>query len=138
MRVSTRHYEGQEFLAKKGITDVPELGLHIADFLGELMRGLYKLDPLSFEPFHRGEWYNHQGTAVYIRLGQGLSLCTFDGDFLTRLVLLSHDWGVRVELIPNTVHNKPQLLKLVVTPYEPPMIEGVLARHRSQYPQSEA
>ena len=66
-----------------------ELGWRAADLLSEWVGGLHHL-PANGE---RVDWSNPFVIAVNLR---GVGLSTFDGDQLTRLVLLSHDKLVRI------------------------------------------
>ena len=128
-----RYNEGHEFLIKKGIFEGESLERsyfgftrRAADFLGELLGGLYKLPKENFD----SRWYDRTFIKVFL---PDIGMCTYDGDFLTRLVFLSHDFGVRCELLKVS-----DGLYMAVTDYTPPAIEVVLARYRERYPKEDS
>jgi len=66
-----------------------ELGREAADLLGDVFLGIYHLNHRSLS---RVEW----GDSRCIRVTIGRELATFDGDELTRLVVLGHHRMLRV------------------------------------------
>lgn len=76
---------------------VSELGYRVADLLDEWRGGLHHVDSTTASKVN---WWDK----VYIEIKwRHLSLTTFDGDNLTRLVFLSHDKLIRVDIDPLTV-----------------------------------
>ena len=71
-----------------------ELGLAVADFLGELYLGIYHLRESSLE---RVDWSNQHH--IVITIGHK-DWSTVDFNTLTRLVFLAHHMAIRVELVP--------------------------------------
>lgn len=100
-----RYYAGSEWLASNlkymGITPSPH-GLRVADLLGELAHGLYHIS----EAVHSSgtDWTDPRYVRVCLRPAY-INLCTVDRNFLTRLVFLAHDYGMRVEIDPHTFHH---------------------------------
>jgi hypothetical protein len=69
-----------------------EFGCRVADLLGELMYGIYHLD---YGALNRVNWANE----TYIQLIDGYNHWgTFDSNYLTRLVLLAHKYGIKVSI----------------------------------------
>lgn len=123
--------EGREFLAKKGIhpeQEGNEFGNIVADYLGEVFGGLYRLPEANFHGDRKSEWYSPLG--VCVMLGNR-ELSTYDYDLLTRLVFLSFDFGLRCAVVNGS--NK-EGTKLIITPHTPPPLETTLDRYRSLYP----
>lgn len=87
-------YSGSEWLQHQMPTvALSELGVAVADILGEVFRGLYHLDNSSL--YHdRTDWTN---TRVII-VTTSRELATHDGPELTWLVLLCHAHGVRLAI----------------------------------------
>lgn len=89
-------YSGAEWLRRNMDLDpkskpMSPLGIMVADLLGHLFYGLYHWDN------HRStDWSNSQ----YIRCIVHKELSTFDFSDLTRLVLLAHRTGLRVQVGP--------------------------------------
>jgi len=75
---------------------VSEIGYRVADLLDIWLGGLHHLD---HDVAVKANWWDH-----YIELKWRFRpLTTFDGDNLTRLVFLSHDKLIRVDIDPLTV-----------------------------------
>lgn len=134
-----RHYAGSEWLIsnlKYEQKPAPSaLGLRVADLLGELAHGLYHL---SKGAKYDTDWSNTHHIEVSLENGY-VTLCTVDSNFLTRLVFLAHDYGMRVEIRPRTFRH----LTLMFWQREVrdgsisercPTAEDALAAHRAAYP----
>lgn len=79
------------------IRPVSELGYRVADLLDIWIGGLHHLD---ISVAKKANWWD----TAYVELKwRHPGLATFDGDNLTRLVFLSHDKMVRVDIDPLTV-----------------------------------
>lgn len=114
---------------------VSELGYRVADLLDEWRGGLHHVD---LGAASKANWWD----SAYVELKlRHMSLTTFDGDNLTRLVFLSHDKLIRVDIDPLTVgmfrfmfhgrHSRDGGL------YERfPEIETQLSRWRERYPRT--
>lgn len=98
-------YAGAEWIksAFKNKTMSP-FGEKVADLLGNVFLGIYHLNRSALR---NAEWDNKTFISINYDGGMG----TYDGDILTRLVLLAHDMCVRVEIQPNM-----RYLKLVFHP----------------------
>lgn len=88
-----QQYAGAEWIKQNITADTSELGRDVADFLGDLFRGIYHLNPTSLR---KVDWKNPHFVRVTINKG----LATFDFDELTRIVVLSHDRMIRVSVEP--------------------------------------
>lgn len=134
-----RRFAGNEWLTsnlayeKKGAPSA--LGRRVADLLGELALGLYHLPKSAL---YDTDWSNTHHIEVSLENGY-VTLCTVDSNFLTRLVFLAHDYGMRVEIRPRTFRH----LTLMFWQREVrdgsisercPTAEDALAAHRAAYP----
>jgi hypothetical protein len=114
---------------KPGI-EISELGTKVADIIDRLYVGIYHKDDAVLHK--RVQWNNPSWIeiVVYDRLS------TFDSDRLTHLVLLAHDYCVRVEISAAA----PQYLRLGFSPrmrkgevhQRHPNIESAIATYRSR------
>ncbi len=87
-------YAGSDWVKKSlKVANMSPVGEEAADFLGDLFLGIYHLNSSQLR---KVEWDND----LYIRIVISANLATFDGDLLTRLVVLSHDRMLRVEVNP--------------------------------------
>ena len=68
-----------------------EFGARVADFLGDWQYGIYHLPSKSLK---RMQWGDERWMELVIYGG----MATYDFDYLTRLVVLAHDYGIRIEL----------------------------------------
>ena len=76
------------------IDNMSPLGEEAADFLGDLYLGIYHMDTKSL---FKVDWADDH--CIRVQLPACRSLATFDGDMLTRIVVLSHDRMLRVDLM---------------------------------------
>jgi hypothetical protein len=93
-KVSKSQYAGSDWLVKDLLHAQPhkkpsEFGLRVADLLGDLYQGLYHLSEKTLKLV---EWEHLN----YVTLCVPDELATFDGDRLTNLVILAHDYHIRV------------------------------------------
>jgi hypothetical protein len=88
-----QQYAGSEWIKKNVTTDTSELGRDVADFLGDLFKGIYHLNLTSLR---KVAWNN----PYFIRVTINQGLATYDFDELTRIVVLSHDRKIRVSVEP--------------------------------------
>ncbi len=85
-------YSGADWLRSDlGIKEISELGERVAEILGELYYGLYHLQTRTLE---RVNWSN----SMWIEIVLDRDMATYDGDTLTRLVILCHELLVRCEI----------------------------------------
>ncbi len=84
-------------------TEVSPLGEQVAEFLNVLAAGIYHLDYLALK---KVEWSN--GQYMSINIWRSGKFATYDFDWLTRIVVLSHDRCIRVEIEPSS----PKTLRL--------------------------
>lgn len=95
MPILVTSYAGADWVARgpwKGKTMSP-LGHAVADVLGVVYRGIYHLQPAAIDAC---DW-----SSIYrVRIAVLSDLCTYDGDELTRLVVLCHDMLLRLEVAP--------------------------------------
>lgn len=90
--MSTR-YAGSDWIRSAlKRTDISPLGEAVADLLGEVFAGIYHLDN---QKLARVDWADPYVIVVFV---SHCSLSTFDNDHLTRLVVLSHDRMLRVNI----------------------------------------
>jgi hypothetical protein len=74
-------------------SDVSPLGLRVAGILDDIF-GLHNVRLAS--TLRTADWKS----ATMIRLGLSRGLATYDGDYLTQLVVRCHDACVRLEVLP--------------------------------------
>lgn len=86
------HYAGSEWIQQAFETELSPLGAAVADLLGDVFFGIYHLDAGALG---RVKWSDPHYILVNLRHH---SLATFDGDELTRLVVLCHDRCLRLDL----------------------------------------
>lgn len=89
-------YAGAEWIAHNSrmqAGSMSPLGIVVADALGFVYRGIYHLPPSLLE---RVEWFDER----YIAISVPRDLCTWDGNELTRLVVICHDLMLRMEVDP--------------------------------------
>lgn len=87
-------YAGADWLSKSYPELKPSpLGLSVADMLGMVWNGLYHLDPRIIK---KTNWADSYCISVLIRQ----SLSTADWENLTELVILCHDFAVRMDIAP--------------------------------------
>lgn len=91
LMLTNEKYAGAEWVKAAFKCEMSPLGELVADLLGDMYFGIYHLDSKSLK---RTDWsdrhsivYNHQH-----------SMATYDGNELTRLVVLSHDRMLRVQI----------------------------------------
>lgn len=88
-------YAGADWIKQSlRIECMSPLGIEAADFLGDLYLGIYHMDTNSLK---KVEW--NDDYCIRVQLPACRSLATFDGDMLTRIVVLSHDRMLRVDLL---------------------------------------
>jgi len=88
-------YSGSEWLERQGI-ELSELGKEVADLLGQAYLGIYHIQDSVLNK--KVDWSNNYWIAINIYGG----LSTFDFDMLTRLVVMSFDRMIRIEVNPRT------------------------------------
>lgn len=98
-------YAGSEWIEKSlGVACSP-LGRDAADLLGDVFLGIYHLNTHALQ---KVDWLNKH--CVEFNLNH--SLCTVDGNELTRLIVLAHDRMLRVEIDAcNFTHIKLRISK---------------------------
>lgn len=103
-------------------------GARVADLMGDLFLGIYHIE----RDVRRADWT----TTAYISLTiRGVSWATWDGESLTRLVVLAHDRCIRVEMEAAA----PRLMRLSFYPRaregridkRHPTLEWAAIRHRT-------
>jgi hypothetical protein len=77
--------------------EISEIGKKALTMMSILYRGLHNAPVNQLEKI---DW----GNTYYISLKTFLPLATYDNDALTTLVLLAHDYAVRVEVKPCNFH----------------------------------
>lgn len=114
---------------------VSEDGARCAELLRVWLGGLHHF-PGGDKALRTTDWSSF---VVEVRLMHE-SLCTFDGDSLTRLVLLAHDHAIRVDLsseamksITLMMHPRPREGGIM---QRHPTIEEALATHRRFHPKA--
>ena len=73
-----------------------QLGVDVADFLAEWYGGMHNF--IHATNIEKTDWENKYYQAVLFNRGME----TYDGDLLTKLVVMSHDFLLRVEVNPKT------------------------------------
>jgi len=88
-----RRYQGAEWIKSQRFSskEMSNLGRDVADLLGDVWLGIYHMNYTSLS---KVDWSNNH----HIEMTIGEPLSTYDNDVLTRIVLLSHDRLIRVEL----------------------------------------
>ena len=84
-------YAGHEWLKRQVDCNISKLGKSVADFLGDVFKGLYHLPMSSLK---KVDWAN-QYCIEYTYYGY---LETVDFNLLTVLVVLAHDRMIRVQM----------------------------------------
>lgn len=74
------------------------LGIKVADLLGYLFYGIYHLDSKALT---RVEWDSETNIEINLRCHE---LATFDGDEMTRLVFLAHQFCLRCSVEAATIN----------------------------------
>ena len=99
-----QHYSGANWLRGK-VAAMSPFGERVADLVGEAYRGLYHVEGGSL---FKADWGSdeHVTFSVY-----DAWFSTYDGDLLTRLVVLSHDRCIRFQVHPSA----PRHLRLSFT-----------------------
>lgn len=87
-------YAGADWIEGTLRCQCSPLGRLVADVLGAAWAGIYHL---RTSWLRRAAWSDPDVIDVYV--GLGADLATFDGDRLTRIVILAHDLCVRVEIV---------------------------------------
>jgi hypothetical protein len=82
---------GSEWIRKTFKIEISDLGAAVADLLDYAWSGIYHLDEQKLK---KADWTDQYIIQVEFRG----SLQTFDFDFLSRLVLLSHDLMIRIDI----------------------------------------
>lgn len=125
--IETTVREKMKYIARDGLSDC---GLRVAMLLEEL-DGLHHFDQRMLA---RADWTD---SYIVLRLRD---LATFDFAYLTRLVLLAHDYCVRVDISPSNM----QAVRVMFHPRHSregsiskrhPTIESVLADWRKRRPE---
>ncbi|MBZ9752957.1 hypothetical protein K7W42_19140 [Deinococcus sp. HMF7604] len=134
-----RYFAGSEWLVsnlkyEKAPAPSP-LGLRVADLLGELAHGIYHL-PKGAK--YRTNWGHSRYIEVTLENGY-VTLGTVDADYLTRLVFLAHDYGLRVEIRPCNFRHlvlgfSQREVRTGAYHERCPTAEDALAAHRARYP----
>ena len=85
-------YAGADWIEQSlKISNMSELGKEAADMLGDLFAGIYHLPSVALR---KVDWADD----MCIRITLSAPMASYDGDTLTRLVVLSHDRMLRVDL----------------------------------------
>lgn len=105
MLVDTKYAGADWIKTSLRIENISPLGVEVADFLGDLYLGIYHMDTHSLK---KVEWDNDY--CIRVQLPVCRSLATFDGDMLTRIVVLSHDRMLRVDLETVNFHYMAMLI----------------------------
>ena len=85
-------YAGADWIEKSlKVANMSTLGKEVADLVGDLFRGIYHLPTVSLR---KVDWENEACMSLNI----DDAMATFDNDVLTRLVVLSHDRMIRVDM----------------------------------------
>ena len=77
------------------VDDMSPLGEQAADLLGDLFLGIYHMNTSSLR---KADWSNQY--MIRVQLPWKESISTYDGDLMTRMVVLSHDRLLRIDLEP--------------------------------------
>ena len=77
------------------ISNMSPLGEQAADLLGDLYFGIYHMNTRSLR---KTDWSNPY--MIRVQLPWKQSIATYDGDLMTRMVVLSHDRMLRIDLEP--------------------------------------
>jgi hypothetical protein len=84
-------YAGSNWIARN-FGEMSETGKAAADLLGDVFLGIYHMNYTSLK---KVDWTDEWNIEVTV----GKELSSFDGDELTRLLLLAHDRRMRVSLV---------------------------------------
>ena len=76
-----------------GCTQLSEIGAKTAIILTKLFQGMHHIPKSQIEKMN---WEHDR----FLSFTYGGSMATFDGNMLTRLVILAHEYKVRVEITP--------------------------------------
>lgn len=126
------HYAGADWIKRAFVPEraMSPLGTAVADLLGDLFFGIYHL---NYTSLGKVEWGNPHWIAFNLDRG----IATFDGDELTRLVVLCHDRCLRCDITGKA----PRYMELLFHQRQRagemyarhPTIENAVARIRSAY-----
>jgi hypothetical protein len=121
-------YAGAGWVKAAARKEMSEFGEEVADLLGDLFLGIYHIE----RDVWRADWSTPGHISLTIR---GNSWATWDGENLTRLVVLAHDRCIRVEMEAAA----PRTMRLTFSPRERegpiwkrhPTLEWAACRHRT-------
>lgn len=102
----TQIFAGAEWVQSSGKSLSP-FGMIVADLLGDAFLGIYHISNEVFKTDFTGERY------IEMTIFENGNIATFDSDYLTRLVLLSHIRNVRLCIRAST-HNYLKLCFMTV------------------------
>lgn len=88
---------GAEWIKQTFQTEMSPLGGNVANLLDKVFKGIYHLDMGKLEKVDWGDPY-----VVSVQLYYQ-NLATFDNDYLTRLVVLAHDYCLRLDISAATI-----------------------------------
>lgn len=90
----TSRYAGAEWIRKSlQVATLSPLGVAVADLLGDVFCGIYHLDNDTLSRVDWGDTY-----VIVVPLHCYVNLSTFDNELLTKLVVLSHDRYLRLDI----------------------------------------
>lgn len=94
--MSEKHYEWllKELLRKDSSATMSLLGKKVAQILGTVWEGIYHLNPSSY--LHKRTDWSRPDLIRIVIFDEGLA--TYDFDRLTKLVILAHDYCVRLDI----------------------------------------
>lgn len=99
-------YAGADWVKRSmKVDNMSKVGEAAADLLGDVFLGIYHLDG---HQLRKVDWSDDHAISIVIGWND---FSTFDGDILTRIVVLAHDRMMRVEVNPHTFHH----LRLLIT-----------------------
>jgi hypothetical protein len=91
MRIRNRQYAGSDWIESSFKVELSPLGAKVANFLGDVFLGIYHLNTTSLR---KVKWNNPD----YIEVTIDQYLSTFDGNNLTKIVVLAHHQLLRVSI----------------------------------------
>lgn len=90
----THAYAGSNWIETSTGKKPSALGVKVADLLGEVFAGIYHLNHISAV-----DWTDEN----FISVPMTWPLATYDSPDLTRLVVLAHDYCLRLEIRPSVI-----------------------------------
>ena len=89
-----KEHMGADWVERNTGQKLSPLGRDVAELLGAAYAGIYHIPGRAV---HKTDWTNNLWIEIVVLAGE---FATFDGSLLTRLVILAHEFCIRMEIEP--------------------------------------